>query len=486
MHIAGRNREVKKLDEFYNSAKSEFMAVYGRRRVGKTHLVKLYFKNKDCDFFSATGINGSSFEVQRTAFCAELSRQLFQGLPLETPKTWFKVFELLDKAINSSRSKKFVVFLDELPWMATPRSQLLQAIEYFWNQRWNFSGKVKLVICGSLSSWIIRNVIEDTGGLYHRVTYRLSVEPLNLYQTNEFLKKCNHVHLTNRQILKLYAVMGGIPLYLEQIKKGKSADQIIDSVCFNKEGLLYDEMNELFKSLFKDSEVYMEITREIAKHRYGIDKPDLAKKLKMPNSGRFNNRLKELEDAGFIISFLPYQHREKGAYYRIFDEYTMFYFSWIEPNIRAIKKLSNPSGYWLVKSKEGSFQAWKGYTFEAICYKHIAQISKALNFSPASALYTWRYSPKLKSKEFGAQIDLLFERSDDAITICEIKYTDESFIIDKKTANLFENKLKVFQEQTRTKKQLFLALISASGIKQTTYANELLSGVVTLDDLFKE
>lgn len=484
MHIAGRDREVKKLDEFYNSAKSEFMAVYGRRRVGKTHLVKLYFKNKDCDFFSATGIDSPSFEAQRVAFCAELSKQLFQNLPLETPKTWFKIFELLDQAISKS-SKKFVIFLDELPWMVTPKSQLLQAIEYFWNQRWNFSNKVKLIICGSLSSWIIRNVIENTGGLYHRVTYRLAIEPFNLHQTNEFLNECNHITLTHRQILKIYSVMGGIPLYLEQVKKGKSADQVIDEACFNKEGLLFDEMNELFKSLFKDSIVYMEITREIAKHRYGIAKQDLTKKLKMPHGGRFAERLKELEEAGFIISFLPYQHKEKGVYYRIVDEYTMFYYSWIEPNIRAIKNLSSPSNYWLVKTKESSYQAWKGYTFEAICYKHVMQISKALNLGPTSAPYTWRYSPKLKSKESGTQIDLLFERSDDAITICEIKCTDEPYAIDKASANLLENKIAIFKEQTRTKKQIFLVLISANGAKKTAYS-ELLSGIVTLDDLFKE
>ena len=174
----------------------------------------------------------------------------------------------------------------------------------------------------------------------HRVTYRLKVEPFNLEQTHQFLKENNQVNLTPKHILKLYMVLGGIPLYLEQIKKGKSSDQIIDEICFNKEGLLFDEMEELFKSLFKNSSLYMEITQEIAQHRHGISKQALSKKLKIPPGGRFNHRLKELEDAGFIISFLPYQHKEKGIYYRIYDEYTLFYFSWIEPNIRAIKKLA--------------------------------------------------------------------------------------------------------------------------------------------------
>ncbi len=484
MHISGRDREVKKLDEFYSSNKSEFMAIYGRRRVGKTYLVKQYFKKMDCDFFSATGLDNASFKLQRVAFCSELSQQLFNGLPIETPQSWFKIFELLDTAINHSTKKKFVIFLDELPWMVTPKSQLIEALEYFWNQRWNFSKKVKLVICGSLSSWIVRNILENTGGLYHRVTYRLKVEPFNLEQTHQFLKENNQVNLTPRHILKLYMVLGGIPLYLEQIKKGKSSDQIIDDICFNQEGLLFDEMEELFKSLFKDSSLYMEITQEIAGHRHGISKQALSKKLKIPPGGRLNHRLKELEDAGFIISFLPYQHKEKGVYYRIYDEYTLFYFSWIAPNIRVIKKLTHPAGYWIEKTKEGRFQDWKGYTFETICYKHITQILKALKLSLTSSPYTWTYQPKLK--EDGAQIDLLFDRPDDAMTICEIKNTDNPFAINKEYARRLEIKLKVFQIQTQTKKQIFLAFISASGIEKTLYSEELLSHVVTLDDLFKE
>lgn len=485
MKIVGRYQEIKKLDEFYYSNKAEFMAVYGRRRVGKTFLIKNYFKEQSCVFFSATGIDKGDFKTQRAAFCAELSKQLFKGLPLETPATWFKVFELLDKAIDDS-NKKFVIFLDELPSMATPKSQLLEAIEYFWNQRWNILGRIKLVICGSLSSSIIRHVIDNTGGLYHRVTYRLAVEPFNLQQTGEFLMNSNGILLTNKQLLKLYSVMGGIPLYLKQIKKGKSADQIIDDVCFNKEGLLFDEMNELVKSLFKNSSAYIEMIREIAKHRYGIEKQSLANKLKVANSGRFYTRLKKLEDAGFVSSFLPYQHKQRGLYYRIIDEYTMFYFSWIEPNIRAIKRLSISSGYWLLKSKESSYHAWKSYAFESICYKHIDQVAKALRLTPTSAAYAWRYSPTIKAKTFGAQIDLLFERSDDAITICEIKCTDKPYAIDKQEADLLENKIKIFRDQTKTTKQLFLAIISANGIKQTSYAKQLLAGEVVLDDLFKE
>lgn len=482
--ITGRDREIEKLSEFYNSNKSEFMAIYGRRRIGKTYLINKYFKQKKCCFFSASGLADCTFTAQREAFCAELSEQLFNRLPLEVPKTWFKIFELLDTAIKNT-DKRFVIFLDEFPWLATARSKLLQTVEYFWNQRWSAGTRVKLIICGSLSSWIIRNILENTGGLYHRVTYRLHMEPFGLYQTQQFLKVNNQVDLTYQQIIKIYMVMGGVPLYLERVQKGKTANQIIDEICFNREGLLFDEMHELFKSLFKNSVLYMNIARIIAKNHYGISKRELVKETKISIGGRLNERLQELEEAGFIQSFLPYQHKEKGVYYRISDEYTKFYFFWIEPNLHSIKNLATSSGYWLTRAKEARYQAWKGYAFETICYKSIVQILKTLKLSLTSVPYTWRYQPLIKSSDnFGVQIDLLFERDDDAITLCEIKHTDKPFVVDKNYAEILKKKKDTFLKITQTTKQVFFILISVNGIKENEYSRKLFDNIIVLEDLF--
>ena len=292
------------------------------------------------------------------------------------------------------------------------------------------------------------------------------------------------VHLKNDQVISLYRATGGVPLYLDQIKKGLSANQLIDSLCFSRGGLLVDEMNELYKSLFLSADVYIDLTREIARHHYGVSKIDLAKNLNFSQGGGLNERLQELEDAGFIMSFLPYQHQAKGISFRIIDEYTLFYFRWIEPNLRSIKRLPKKQGYWLEQTKTGTYQAWRGYSFESICYKHIFAIIKALGIGIASHPYSWRYVPAKGSLEQGAQIDLLFDRNDDSITLCEIKYTDEPFVIDKAYAEQIKRKMVVFQSVTRTKKQLFFAMIVSSGLKKTMYSEELVHGVVTLDDLF--
>jgi hypothetical protein len=395
------------------------------------------------------------------------------------------MFEMMQTAISQlPKNQKVVLFFDEFPWLVTPRSRLLQVLEYYWNQYWSNDRRIKLIVCGSLSSWIIRNIINNTGGLYNRVTFRLKLEPFNLCETKEFLKS-RGIHLNNQQILHLYMATGGVPLYLEQIKKGLSADQAIDDICFSKNGLLVDEAKELFKSLFLNSELYIQLTREIASRRYGITKSELSERLGISRGGRLLERLEDLENAGFIISFLPYKHSEKGTYFRLIDEYTMFYFDWIEPNLRSIKRFAKPIGFWLEQAGGSAYKSWCGYTFETLCYKHIPQIMKKLSLKPSALPYSWKYVPqKGDSEDSGAQIDLLFDRSDGAITICEIKHTEKPFVIDKQYAEKLKRKVAIFKEKTREKKQIFLCMISASGLKKTVYS-EMVDSIVTLDDLFE-
>lgn len=479
-----RDKAIKMLNDFFKSKRSEFLAIYGRRRVGKTFLIKNYFIQQKCIFLPITGIQNGSFLDQRTACCQQISNIFFNGINITIPDSWLQIFEIINNAINSTSKKKIVVlFFDEFPWLATAKSRLLQALEYYWNQFWSNDKRVKLIICGSLASWIIKNIINNTGGLYNRVTYRLALQPFDLYETECFLKN-NGVQLTDQQITSIYMVTGGIPLYLEQIKKGLSANQNIDRVCFSSNGLLTNEIEELFKSLFSNSDIFIKLTREIAKHRYGITKSDLSKILDISQSGRLVERLKELEDAGFIMAFLPYQHREKGMYFRVIDEYTLFYFRWIEPNLRSIRRLVKPKGFWLEKAQGNAYKSWCGYAFESICYKHINLIMRKLNLKPSALPFTWRYAPKKGDNTNGAQVDLLFDREDDAITLCEIKYTDSPFMVDKEYAQKLRKRIAIFKKKTRTKKQLFLALISANGLTKSMYLEDMVSGMVKLEDLF--
>jgi hypothetical protein len=279
-------------------------------------------------------------------------------------------------------------------------------------------------------------------------------------------------------------VMGGIPHYLKQIKKGLSAAQAIDQLCFTKNGILFNEFNNLIPSLFDEPDIYNELIRRIAKHRYGIARNNLLKKSQFSSGGRLNQRLSELEEAGFIISFKPYGHAKRGNYYRVTDEYTLFYLNWIEPIKNSVRHHNKPHGYWEKQSKSASWKSWSGYAFEAVCYKHIEKIRVGLSVPVTANIGAWRYFPSKGSEEKGTQIDLLFDRDDGVVTICEIKYSEKPFEIDKQYAHNLLNKFDVFKKKSKLDKQIFIALITSNGIKQNKYFTDLISNQITLADLF--
>ena len=309
---------------------------------------------------------------------------------------------------------------------------------------------------------------------------------MNLPETKAFLH-ARGVFLKNKQIVDLYMSMGGIPYYLCQIEKGMSSTQIIESLAFKRKGFLLLEFNNLFSSLFKKSKIYEQIIKVIASYRYGIGQRDLLEKLGKNFLGKGGlEKLKALKDSGFIIDFKPHLHKEKGVYYKLIDNYSLFYLYWILPVHDTLLVRSLINGYWDKMRKKPSWHSWAGLAFEAICYEHIPQIAKALKLSPTAIPSTWRYAPRKKNGEQGVQIDLLFDRDDDSITLCEIKYTDKPFVITKEYAQKLRQKVEVFKKITRTNKQIFIVFISANGVKKNKYSEELLSGIVTLEDLFKE
>lgn len=485
MSIVARSNEINKLDDFMAGNTAKFMALYGRRRVGKTYLIETYFYKKNCIYFQATGIKKAPMSQQIEAFCQQIARTFYTGAKLQAGKNWYETFEMLNSAIeNAPNTKKIILFLDELPWMATNKSALIQALEYYWNRFWHSDKRIRLIVCGSSASWIIKKIINNTAGLYQRVTDKLELRPFNLAQTKQYLTSIQ-CRLNYSQIVELYMAVGGIPLYLSHAKKGLSASQIIDLLCFSSDGFLVGELEDLFISLYDEADVYIDIMRAIANKPYGVSKTELSQMLKISDGGTFNKRLKELEECSFIIGFLPYGHQARGEVYKIIDEYSNFYFKWIEPIKTSIAKRNHSEGYWLEQSKTPAFQVWAGMNFEALCFKHIKQIKQKLHLSAAALPYGWRYVPK-NDGERGTQIDLLFDRPDSAITLCEIKYSNQPYLITKSYAEQLQNKTKIFQQKTATKKQLFMAMIAANGLKSNRYADELITNFVTLEDLFVE
>lgn len=485
MTIIGREHEKKQLEKIYSSNQAEFVAVYGRRRVGKTWLIREFFQQKSCIFFRSSGIHKGRLKKQLENFKKEIEDVFYKnrkGAKLASFPDWHSAFESLTDAINLfDTNQKVVIFLDELPWMATPKSGLLEALDYFWNRYWSENKNIKLVICGSAASWIIGNVLHDTGGLHNRVTLRLPIDPFSLPETKAYLA-WKKIRYTNEQILALFMCIGGIPFYLNFIEKGLSAIQNINNICFNKKGALYDEFSLLFSSLFKKHQMHEEIIIFIAGKREGVGRHEIESSLGY-KGGRLTERLRELEEAGFIVAFTPWK-KERGIYYRVIDEYTLFYLFWIAP--RSANRITGEVSekYWEIISAKPAWKAWSGYAFESVCLKHIGQIRKALHIPDGAEVFPWRHAPEKGKDESGAQVDLVFDRPDGAVNLCEIKYCSSPYVIDKKYASALLAREKIYCSVAKTDKQIFHSMIVSGGLKKNIYSEEIISSVAVLGDLF--
>ncbi len=480
----GRKSEQDKLKSYLKSNKAEFIAVYGRRRVGKTHIIKHIIDQNGGLKFEVTGKQKGSLKDQLDLFTRAIEATFKAPFAIQAPHSWNEAFEMITRSLDQhNKNKTIILFFDELPWLATQKSGFIETLDHIWNTNWSYRKKLKLIVCGSAASWMLENLINAKGGLHNRITGQIPLRPFNIRETTQFLLH-KHIKLTHLQILDLYMVMGGIPFYLDDIKKGSSAVNNINNMCFTADSLLYREFSRLYASLFSGSQAHIEIIESIEKNLYGIDQETLLAKLKYSHSGgTFTRRLEELEEAGFIISFIPYGNAKKGIYYRVIDEYTLFYLKWIKPARSHIKLITESTQYWQSKSQTPAWNNWAGYAFEAFCYKHIADITKALDIKVGYTIGTWRYQAK-DSKDHGTQIDLLVDRDDGVINIIEIKYSKHPFRITKQYATILGNKIDIFREKTNCKKQIFLTIITVSGLLKNTYSDELVANQITLEDFF--
>lgn len=485
--ITGRKKEQKILHSLYERDDPDFLALYGRRRVGKTYLIRNFFSDLPCTFFEITGLKDGSIKDQIHLFTEKLDKVFVTNHSENPPKNWLRALYLLTECIaKKPKKEKIILFFDELPWLSSQKSGFLQALDYYWNTSWSFRKNLKLVVCGSAASWMLNNLIRAKGGLHNRLTAIIPLRPFTLFETEEYLKK-RGVDLNRRLILDLYMAIGGIPHYLNNVKKNFSPAQNINQMCFTKDGMLFEEFHTLFASLFDDSPVHIEIIRIIAGSRNGIDKIELLKKSKHTSSGgRFTARLNELEEAGFIASFTPQMRKKKGTFYRIIDEFTLFFLNWIEPASNQLKLSLNSSSYWESKMQSQRWKIWAGYAFEAICFKHIEQIKKALGIQViASEISSWRHSAWNKKGD-GIQIDLLIDRADGIINLCEMKYCEGAFTITKGISENLEKKRLVYKTIMNIPKTIFLTMITPNGIRENDHSKRLVTNQVILNDLYQE
>lgn len=485
--IVGRYEELSLLEEKLTSVSSEFIAVYGRRRVGKTYLIKQFFSQQTGIYFEQTGINDGSLREQLVIFSKCLSKAFYKNAKMEVPRNWMEALEALSNAIDGvPKNKRVILFFDEVPWLATPKSGFIRALEYYWNTQWVYRKKLILIVCGSAASWMIENIIYAKGGLHNRITAKIALQPFTLKETELYLSK-RDIKLNRQQILQIYMAIGGIPHYLNEIRKGLSSAQNINNLCFKNNGLLVNEFDILFHSLYEDPESYINIIRTLAQKSQGMNREDLIEKSKTSNGGRLNTKLRSLEDAGFIMSYLPVGHKKRGVHYRVVDEYVLFYLTWIEPMLNETIENTKAKHYWESRIKQPTWNAWSGYAFESICFKHIDIITKVLglDYIPTRCS-NWQYQPMKKSPgDEGAQIDLVYDREDGCVTLCEIKYSENQYLVTKEYAQTLQKKEDIFNKIMRNKKQVFWALLTANGAVQNDALKSKISQIVSLDDLFK-
>lgn len=477
--IVGREKELKLLERAYRANEAQFITVYGRRRVGKTYLIREFFTHKECIFFHITGLQKASLEKQLENFAYEFSRTFLIEGELKTPSSWNEAFKMLDSYVKEIQ-KKVVILFDELPWMATRKSDIKNQIDYFWNNKWSGQRHIIFIACGSSASWLIKNILYDKGGLHNRTTIEIQLAPFNLLETKQFLAS-KKVLLSDENILSLYMAVGGIPYYLGYSEPGQTAQQIIQSLFFDENAPLEKEFRKLFDSLFTKAEPYKELIEVISKKKSGLTEAEIGTLTKLSSSGgTLSRKLQNLCDAGFLKKNKMWG-KTRLAYYQVIDEFCLFYLRWIDGHSGN----TFDQNHWLIQSQRPAYYTWAGYAFEAVCSKHIHHIIRGLGITMVNIIGSWCYKQR-NSEGTGAQIDLMIDRIDDGVTLCEIKYTKTPFVVDKSYAQILTNKVAVFKKQTKITKQVFIALVSAHGIKPNLYSEELISGVVTLEDLFKQ
>lgn len=454
--MIGRKKEIQVLEEAFGSGNPEFVAVYGRRRVGKTYLVKEVFIDRLT--FSYTGALNCSTKTQLSYFHDALIEQGLKKAP--NPQTWPEAFRLLKRLIEESEVKRKVIFLDELPWMDAPRSGFLSAFEHFWNG-WGASRKdLLLIICGSSTSWIVNKILRNRGGLHNRVTRNIHISQFTLCECEEYSEALN-LGLSRNNIIEGYMVMGGIPLYWSKLNKGKSLAQNINDLFLSENGELRYEFNDLYSSIFNHPEKYIKIIECLSTKKSGMSRGEIIFHTKIDNNGKFSEMLDDLIQCGFIRKYCHTNKKTKDALYQLTDCYTLFYYRFVR-NAHGIDE-----DFWSKIQPTPTYHTWCGLAFEMVCLLHTRQIKAALGISGIMAnIFSWHIS---KTEDHpGVQIDLLIDRADNVVSICEMKYAPNGYTMTVAEVDKINTRIRVYSLYNPPKKGIQLVMITSNGMTNKT------------------
>ncbi len=470
--IIGRKSELKFLDSYYKSGNAEFVAIYGRRRVGKTFLIRQYF-GEDLAF-DVTGVMEGPRAEQMEAFCSALVSGGYYG---KKPKTWMEAFFALRQMLqpNIKSGQRCVIFIDELPCFDTPKSGFVRALGHFWNSWANWQSEIMLVVCGSATSWMVRNIIDNHGGLHDRITHEIHLHPFTLKETHEYFKS-KGFYWNQLSVLQAYMAIGGVPYYMSLFNKAESPASGLDRLFFQEKSELKKEYRRLFASLFKNPKPYLNIVEALAKVREGLTRDELASQLGISNNGKLGDWLTDLEYCDFISRNKVRNKRvkENSAVYQLTDFYTIFYHAFIH-------KADAQPDYWSQNAGSPKVATWYGLAFERVCKAHIPQIKDALGIPKvATESYVWRCYDSTPH----TQVDLIIDRRDDTINLCEIKYSTKPFLLEKDEYLKIMHRIESFRTHTGASSSIIPTMIATFGLAPGQYADQI-PCVLTLEDLFR-
>ncbi len=470
--LIGRKKEQEMLREAYQADESRFAAVYGRRRVGKTCLIRETFKGQFA--FSHTGYYNGSIGEELFAFSASLREYGLQDY--KEPKCWMEAFELLKDLIRNAPDGKKVIFFDELSWMDTRGSDLIMALEGFWNGWASARKDILLIVCGSVTSWMLSKIVHNKGGLYNRLSFRINLQQFTLRECEEYIRSRN-IKMSRHQILECYMILGGVPYYWSFLKKGLSLPQNIDQMFFSHEALLDREFDYLFASLFKRPEPYVRVVSALGHKKAGMTREELLKETGAADSGNFTTRLDELESCGFIRKYSEYGKKQRNSVYQLMDNFTLFYFKFLE-------KKPTDEHFWSNQINTSAVNAWCGLAFERVCLQHTAQIKQALGIAGVlSSEFSWRCKADNERGIRGSQIDLMIVRRDQVIDLCEMKYSANKFRVTAKVDDDLRRKVSDLITATGTRYAVHPVLVTPYGAAQNSYTGNL-QAVITAEELF--
>ena len=471
--MIGRIVETEELNRLFESTESEFVAVYGRRRVGKTYLIRETFDGRFS--FLHTGLPNATKKQQLSYFFKSLKES--GCAEKRCPANWFKAFDMLRQVIEAKHAGRKVIFIDELPWLDTLRSDFLMALEAFWNEWASARKDILFIVCGSASSWMVKKLFRNRGGLHNRVTARILLQPFTLRECEQYAKE-RGVELTRKDIAECYMAIGGIPYYWRHIVRGYSIAQDFNRMFFSESAPLKNEFTELYSSLFRNAPIYMKIVGVLARKKIGMTRGEIADTTGITKSGQLSDALDTLSESGFVRSYRVYGKTKRDRIYQLIDNFTLFHF-------RFLDGATTDTNFWTDTISSPQQSAWRGLAFERLCLQHSSQMRKALGIAGVhTETYAWRHRVD-ETYPRGAQIDLLLDRADNVINVCEMKYAKGRYLLDKDTLEGLEEKVEVFRAVSKTRKAVHLTMVTSSGLVRNAYANQIQSEV-TLDDLFVE